>query len=418
MRRPSKSTTLKLSSDSHRLVDLAQGLMQSSSRTEEKSWENGLDKLLHKLLKTGHQDTIDAALDHLFKSDPGAYDCLMDAAEAASESCTIEHDGVEYDALLIAAPILAWTRYSIASGPIAGEMRTTLSAHLGAHVLAAEARLLLAPTLYAIDQLPRSHAETYALTQRMAQAVIKNAPLRPQPNPPETAPFLADTRYLLAVVAAPRGEPLFRWQSALNPAERDPAYRQWRTQATPNIMQLLPGCSIELLLPEAYYFACREADKLIRPASISAAVNYLTNTLGVESQDLRAIIGGFGEQPIGARIDEYRIGFTLRHSPEVVYGVVWPLYGQEDEADPEVAALVETMGSSDEDAMLAERRTPLEEILTLLRECGIVHIKRHAERFPLEFCEDCGAPLYPDPDAELVHAEMPDDAPTGTGHFH
>jgi uncharacterized protein YuzB (UPF0349 family) len=28
--------------------------------------------------------------------------------------------------------------------------------------------------------------------------------------------------------------------------------------------------------------------------------------------------------------------------------------------------------------------------------------------FPLEFCDDCGAPLYPNVEAELVHAEMPE----------
>jgi hypothetical protein len=32
------------------------------------------------------------------------------------------------------------------------------------------------------------------------------------------------------------------------------------------------------------------------------------------------------------------------------------------------------------------------------------------ERFPLEYCEDCGAPMYPNPEGELMHAELPDDA--------
>jgi hypothetical protein len=26
----------------------------------------------------------------------------------------------------------------------------------------------------------------------------------------------------------------------------------------------------------------------------------------------------------------------------------------------------------------------------------------------MEFCDDCGAPLFPDREAELVHAEMPE----------
>ncbi|HZX29583.1 MAG TPA: DUF2863 family protein, partial [Telluria sp.] len=32
--------------------------------------------------------------------------------------------------------------------------------------------------------------------------------------------------------------------------------------------------------------------------------------------------------------------------------------------------------------------------------------------------DDCGAPLFADPVGELVHAEMPEDAPVGTEHFH
>jgi hypothetical protein len=417
MRRPSKSSSNKLSADSQKLVGMARGLMQSSSRMDERVWENGLDTLLRKLMKTGHQETIDAALEHLFKTDLIGYDALMDSAEASSESVSIEHEDERYDALLIAAPVLAWTRFSIASGPIAGDMQLTLAAHLNAHLLAEDARLAVAPALFAIDQLPRNHAETLALTQRLAQAALKGTALRMPPNPPETAPFLADIRYLLAVVVVRAGDPLFRWQATMNSADRMTALEQWRAQATPNIMRLLPGCSIELLLPEAYYVACREADKLIRPASILAAVNYITHTLGIEPQDLRAIIGGFSQDPVGGHLEEYRIGFAQRHSPEVVYGVVWPLYGQEDEDDPDPATLADALTTAERTDQ-AEGRGGIEDILVLLRECGIVHVKRHGERFPMEFCDDCGAPLYPDPEAELVHAEMPDDAPTGAGHFH
>lgn len=416
MRRPSKSSSQKISSDSQRLIMLAQGLVQSSSRLEERTWEHCLDTLLHKVLKSNHQDTIDAALDHLFKADLGAYDALMESVEASSESCTVERDGVRYDALLIAVPILAWTRFSIASGSINADLLTTLSAHLHAHLLAPDTQLALAPTLFAIDQLPRSHAETFAVTQRMAHAAVANSALRPLSHPPETAPFLADTRYLLAAVAARAGEPLFQWQVSMNPADREQALTQWRAQAMPTVVRLLPGCSVDLLLPEAYYIACREADQQIRPASIRAAVNYLTYTLGVDAGALRAIIGSFSEEPLVGGVDEYRIGFALRHSSDVLYGLVWPLYEQEDEEEAHEAALEVLI--SPEQSAADDRRTPLEEITMLLRECGIVHIKRHTERFPIEFCEDCGAPLYPDPEAELVHAEMPEDAQAGTGHFH
>lgn len=415
MRRFTKSSPNKLSGDNQRLVSLAQGMAQSASRLEERTWEHSLDTLIHKVLKGGHQETIDAALEHLFNTDLSAYDALMDAVEADSESCAVEHDGVHYHALLIAAPILAWTRFSIGSGQLSEEMRTTLCAHMHGHLLADGSKLAMAPTLYSIDQLPRSHVETYSLAQKLALAAVKGTQMRPPANPPETAPFLADTRYVLAAVAAPAGEPLFSWQASMRPADRAQALASWRKQATPNITSLLPGCGIELLMPEAYYIACREADKQIRPVSIRAAVHFLTNTLSIEPNGLRAIIGSFSEDPVSERVDEYRIGFTLRQNPEVIYGVVWPLYGQEDEDE---AAITSFESLTTPEILEKDLRTPLEEIITLLRSCGITHIKRHNERFPMEFCDDCGAPLYPDTEAELVHAEMPEDVPSGTGHFH
>jgi len=147
MRRPNKGSSAKLSADSQRLVMFSQAVVQAASRLEERAWERNLDAQVQKLLKSNHQDSIDAALDELFKQQSGAYDALMEALEAGSESCRLEQDGVAYDALLIAMPILAWTRFSIASGQVSPDMITTLGAHLYAHVLASDVRMAMAPTL-------------------------------------------------------------------------------------------------------------------------------------------------------------------------------------------------------------------------------------------------------------------------------
>jgi len=53
-----------------------------------------------------------------------------------------------------------------------------------------------------------------------------------------------------------------------------------------------------------------------------------------------------------------------------------------------------------------------------LRANGVTDIMRHQERFPMEFCEDCGAPLFCDREGELVHAELPEDTPQPSGHLH
>jgi hypothetical protein len=415
MRRSSKDSP-KLSAESQRLVSISQAIVQAASRVEERTWERNLDSQLQKLLKTNHQDSIDAALNVLFKGDLAVYDVLMDGVEAVSESATMTEqvggEDVTWQALLVAAPVLAWTRFSIASGTIPHDIVTTLSAHFSAHLLADGARMTMAPTLYSLDQLPRTHAETYGLTHKLAQAAHKGSSVKPAAPGPDASQFLADTRYLLVAVIAPVGGPLFRWQEPQHhvnfEAVRDAALEQWRAQAGPNIARLLPGCGTELLLPEAYYVACREADKMIRPVSVRAAVHYLTYTLGVEPGDLRAVIAGFGDEVNDSQVDEYRVGFTLRQSADVVYGIVWPLYGQEDEEGTPMEG----------PAHGGRPAAPMDEIVKHLNEMGIAHVKRIAERYVAEYCDDCGTPLFADPSGELVHAEMPEDTPAGNEHFH
>lgn len=415
MRRPAKRTSSKLSNDSQHLVTFAQAIAQASSRLEEKAWQKPLDELLNKLLRTRHQALIEAALDHLFKADLDAYDVLIEAVEACSESATIEHEGQEYDVQLLVLPVLAWTRFSIASGPVTADMQHSLAAHLHAHVLATDAKLALAPSLFAIEQLPRDHTEVAALTRQMGQAALKQIPMQIAGDLQPAASFLADTRYLLAAVAVPTGTALFHWQESAQQshfsAGKSAAFEAWKQQVTPLLTRLMPGCSVELLLPQAYYFGCREADKQIRPASIRAADYFLTQTLNISSMELHASIGGFSED-INGQVDEYRIGFSIGGDPTVVYGTVWPLYEQENAE--ELAPLL----SMDSRILEALPPTPLQEIMAILRECGIVHIKHHDERFTMEFCDDCGAPLFPDREGELVHAEMPEDTPPPVEHFH
>jgi hypothetical protein len=421
MRRPSKSRTPRISADSQRLAAMAQAIALASSRYEERAWEGSMDVLIEKLLRTDHQNTLDSALDKLFPNDPIAYDVLMESIEAVSSSGTLEHGGQRYEAVLLAFPVLAWTRFAIYSGPIAADTLITIAAQLHAHLLADDTRVALAPTLYSIDQLPRTHTETHALTLRMAQAALGELVLKPLANPPETAPFLADTRYILATVVVPAGAPLFRWQAEDAPLDivalRQNAMEQLRAQAQPTIERLLPGCGIELMLPEAYYVACRDADRAIRPMSVHSAIHYLTHLLGVEPDGLSAIIGSFGDETGDMRVDEYRISFTVLQQPEVVYGIVWPLYGQEEDSEEPVAsaaALIEPILSGAE----VDLPPPITQLVLALRANGITDIMRHNERFPMEFCEDCGAPLFCDREGELVHAELPEDTPQASGHLH
>ena len=415
MRRSTKSPSRKFSADSQRLATLAQSLVQAASRIEQRSWENRLDSALEKLLSGNHQLQIDSALDNLFHTDLAAYDGLLDAVEAVSSSCTLTHEGKPYDALLLAIPMLAWTRFSIPSGPIAEPLLQTITAHLHGHVLAADTRIAVAPVLFAIDQLPRSYCDTYLLTHRMAKAALSGMALQMPTDLPETAPFLADNRFVLFTVTAAAGKPLLHWQEETAgtnlQASSQAVLSQWQAQAGPSLQRLFPGCGTELLLPEAYYVACRDADKKIRPISIRAAVHYLTHALTIDAGQIAAVVAGFGDENNGMRIDEYRISFTVADNPDVFYGVVWPLYDEES--------------GEDEMPIMPLRRanipvpvTPLQQIVSLLREAGITRITKPDSLFTPEFCDDCGAPLFCDHSEELVHAEMPEDTPQSGAHLH
>ncbi|MFC0697017.1 DUF2863 family protein [Paraburkholderia humisilvae] len=397
----------RLPPDADKLVGLSLALFASGSRTEDRFWEAKLDAMLAKIVRNGNQTTLDAALDHLQQNHPDAYGALADMAETHSESLIVEHEGATYEALLIAAPVLAWTRYAIPSGALKGEASDALRAHLQAHVLAADTRVAMAPFLYSIDQLPRHHVETWRLAQQLTQAAMSGGNAKINFGElPETSPILADPRFLLAVVAAPVGAPVFRWQEEEHGTriERGQCLEQWAAQGGANLSVVLPGCEFECLLPDAYYSACRDADERVRPHTVRTAVRYLFDTIGAAPQELRAVVAGFGER----RIDEYRIGFTRRGSNDVIYGVVWPLYGREN-GDP---------GIDEEPQEPGTEEGPLEEIVTLLKETGITDIRRHAGRFEPEYCDDCGVPLYADPLGEIVHAEMPEDAEPAQPHFH
>ncbi|MDP4677576.1 MAG: DUF2863 family protein, partial [Burkholderiaceae bacterium] len=60
----------------------------------------------------------------------------------------------------------------------------------------------------------------------------------------------------------------------------------------------------------------------------------------------------------------------------------------------------------------------VEEIEAILKEAGVQKIEMLRQRMPMEYCEDCGAPLYPNLEGEMVHAELPDDGESPTQHLH
>ena len=385
----------RLTRDAERLIALANGLNASGSLTEDRFWESEMSALVAKLLENGNDAPLDGALDHLYQTNLGAYDTLIELVENESESVVAMQGDRAWQALLIAAPIVAWSKYAIPSGSIPSAEAQALHVQLQAHVLAAGARVTLVPYLYSIDQLPRHFSELRKLAARLGDgAITGEIPRLDLARLPETAHLLADTRFLVACAAVPRGQAMFRWQEdASGHAGRSGSLEQWIAQARPTLAKLLPGCVFECLLPDAYYVNCRESDRRVRPFGIRAAVSFLENALKAKPADLMAVVAGFGEE----RVDEYRVAFSIIDESEVAHGVVWPLYGREDES---------------------ARPGPLDEVLAQLAEVGVTEVKKLSATFTPEFCEDCGAPLFANADGEIVHAELPEEADTQAAHFH
>jgi hypothetical protein len=394
-RNRTKSSPPRLTRDAEQLVALSRGLATSGSHLEDRFWDAHLDLQLIRLLDHSSDSALEHALDFLYSSQPMAYDVLIDAAEAQAESLQLGADAV----LLVAAPVLAWSKYSIFSGPLRPDVIEALTAELYNNVAAHGTRLAVAPHLYSIDQLPQRFSKTRALARELGQRALGACEAAASKRSlPSTAPLLADTRYVLGVIAAPVHEPLFVWQESATERGREAVSREqslerWRAGAGALLAGVLTGCSTELMLPDAYHLSCRESDRAVRPFGIRAAIAFLEAALSVEATQLRAVVALFGD----VRGEEYRIGFTHGPSNDVLHGVVWPLYGREEGPEAE---------------------GPRDQIEALLKECLIPDVAFLDQLFPLEFCEDCGAPLFADATGELVHPELPEDAEQPKAHLH
>ena len=390
MKRNRSPRRLKQTPDTLRLIQLATSLSESSSRIEDDFWEKHLTALVMHLIARSAEETLMAAPDPLYRETSPAYGTLVSTIEACAETQYAETpDGL--DALMIAIPILAWSRFPIPAGPISSLQLDAIRVHLQANVLASGTKLSLCDRLYSPDQIPQTYIDTAQLMDKVAQAAKHGRDVKIDPKKMgETMSFLSDSRYLIGAIAAPQGAPMFRWQEERG--NHTESARQWILQGSDLIRPLLPACALELQPVGAYHAAVLDADRASRPWSLRSAVAFLQTVLNLLPSELIAVIARFHDD----QTEEYRIGLALRQDQTVVHGVVWPLLETEDN-DNELSA----------------------EIETVLQEAGITEVIQLSQQFPIEYCDDCGTPLYPNPEGETVHAELPEEQAENTQrHLH
>ena len=387
MRRNRASTRARQSVDAETLVKMARRLSESGSRLEDQLWQRRLIETINDRLARRSDDAIESALDDLARTSQRAYDDLADLAESCAESTQVQIDGKAHDVLLLAMPLLAWSRYKLPATTLSSSVLDNLRTQLSGHLVARPARVAVADYLFAIDQLPEAFSDVRRLTEQLGDAAAESIVLHVDPKKlREPVGMLADTRYLVAAIAAPAGGPLFHWQElGVDPDAKIAALSAFREQAAAVLQPVLTGCRFRVLSPTAFHSALRFADRELRQFSLEAAVSYLKLAYDFAPQALSAASGLF-EDPQGNAGAEVRIGLAkAADDDEVVEGVVWPLLGDDEE-------------------------TTLEEVEKALQALGVNRAVMHTHRFPLEFCDDCGAPLFPNAAGHVVHAEPPEEA--------
>ena len=70
------------------------------------------------MLGSGKDAALESALENTFKSNLPAHETLIEFVEAAAESTAVTVDGKQWDLLLIAIPLVAWSKYAVPSGTI------------------------------------------------------------------------------------------------------------------------------------------------------------------------------------------------------------------------------------------------------------------------------------------------------------
>ena len=385
MRRSRFISRTRQHADAGTLAKLAKRRSESGTRLEDQLWEKRLVELINDRLARGHEDAIEAALDDLSRDNPRAYDDLADLAESCAESAVIDIDGRPHDAILVALPLLAWSRYKIPTQTLAPETIDAIAVQLQTHMAARGARCAIADMLFSIDQLPETFGEVRDMAEALFGATVADGRLRVDAKTlREPVAMLADSRYLLAAVAVPQGFPLYHWQqTGVDPDAKSAALEAFCEQLTQTLAPVMTGCRYRALAPNAFHAALRHGDRELREFSMEAAVSFLKLNYDILPASLQAIMAIY-EEKRDQPTSEIRVGLTrLSDDETVIEGIVWPLLGDDEERS-------------------------LEEVEAALKRQGILRVTSHDHRFPLEYCDDCGAPVFPNAAGHSVHAEPPE----------
>ncbi len=368
--------------DADEFLRLALLAIDSTSRFEDRHIDDTLEALCRKHLDRGEDSDIEAALSRLKASDSPAYDELLSMAEDCAQT-RLDKKGAH---LLVLIPILGWSRYHIPFGPADAASLTDIAALYQKHWAPNADEVTIGNCLISADSLPEGLTEVRKLLAALTEGRKKNhiASITSflKADPP---PDFADVRYLAVAVSASAPEKLF---PPISQDYREHARRimNFCLEAREILMTPMAGTMTDVQPPAAFFTAWRQADAAMRVFCIRALVNY-TSCMGYDPEEFIATTAVFtrvGNLVNTMETDEVRIGISLKSQPSaVVAGIVLPTIPEEFEQNQTFAGEV-------------------------LRDMGVTRIVALPQTFPMEWCEDCGAPLYANSEGYVRHLETPE----------
>ncbi len=361
------------------LFKLVMQWFTTASSAEAAFFDQQLKNKIDAYLLGKTDSTLLKLLDALWEHDPRAYERCANLIEDRIQSRSVQG---EPNTLFIALPLMAWSRSQLPLGKTDLKVLEELKKVLSENCLAPGVTLQLGHTLYGPDSLPQGFVATQKLATKYFDAAKQKLDLPfTRVGMTHVDPFyLADTRFWLGTLQAPVGAPLFKWQLDAELSEAD--FLSWNEAALKVLENMFMGCGVVMLPPADFFTAFRRAEADIRAFSLQAAALMVMSSLELEPDDLRIVIGACYDRGF----EEYRISIMTRQSDVVLQGVSWPLLEHEE----------------DETVLL-------QDIYSLLTAMNILRVKTLDDRLPMDYCDDCDAPLFPDMRADLVHTGPPDE---------
>lgn len=385
MAKTSKKSTIRLA-DCDEFVRLAKIACESSSRFEDSLVDYDLERCCREALDKLDDSDIEAALAEL-KNDAGpAYDELLAIAEDCAE--TIDRPGDVH--LLVLIPILAWSRYRIRFGEIESTPLVAIANAYREYFASPSAKVTMGNCLISAEHIPEQLYKVRMLLNKLIASGNGHGSIVDVRDLLTGAPpaDFSDTRYLVAVVSASSATELFHSRSETY-EERARACMNFCMQCHNALAMTMIGSVFDVQPPAAFFSAWRQSETAMRVYALKSLVSFV-ECMGFSADQLIVTTAIF-TRPVQSDTEpntELRIGVSLKKKPDAtIAGIVWPVLDDDVEQTQTLAG-------------------------DILSSCAVTNLIALDQTFPMEWCEDCGAPVYATPNGLVTHIEAPDEDAT------